>query len=874
VGQELREDPRVLDVTAFVGTSSPRFHTLYEPRIPARHRAQLIVNTRSDEDTIEVIREYEPRLSSTSPEGWVRLKQLDLQNSPAPVEARFSGDDLGQLKSIAAQVAAHARTLPGATWVRLDFEEPIPVVEVTPDPDALARLGLSPALLQMTLASTSRKGFEIGSVWEGDYRVPILLAEDPRKSDGMEKLRSQYVSSPLLHAAVPLEELARVEPAWNDGTRVRRNGTPTVTVRVDVRHGVLASTVQTALQEFVDGLGPRRDVSVTWGGEAQDMVEQYTPLTQSLLTSVAFIYLILLFQFRRHRKALVVMLTMPLSLLGAVIGLQITGYPFGFTSFMGVIGLMGIVVRNGIILVGHGEDLRRGGLGLREAAIAAGKRRMRPIFLTSAAAAVGVIPMITSRSTLWGPMGAVTCFGLLLAMVLTLLVLPVVYWLVVRGGDDSPRPTAGLIAGVTAVLALTFGSLPALAQTDDAPLSLEDCKALAASRNVEVERADAGLRSAEHMRSAARIAYMPQVSAFGGAMSTSSPLVSLGIPGVPGSTVDAAKDGYLTAVTAVQPVYAGGRIANSNRLADVGVRAAGHQKTLTSRDARLEAEAKYWQVVALAEKDRTLRAYQDTLAALEEEARDAVASGLSTRNDLLEVSLERGKAAVQRLELESARRLAARDLRRFLGLPDGDRIALADTAPPEPIRPTADPDAERAAKDRRVEIQLLEATVESERLQAKLKRGEGLPTVSVGGTAFRYDLSGPGTHDRAIVFATVGVPITGVWKGKRESSAALERKRAAELRLADARRLVAEEVSKSWDDLDSAWNACRVADLGVEQADVNLAEMRDGYDSGLETFSDLLEAQTLVHQASDRRIDARIAVVLKRSAYLRAIAAE
>lgn len=888
----LREDPRVVDVTSFVGTSSPRFHTLYEPRIPARHRAQLIVNTVSDEATIELIRDYEPKLATSMAEGWIRLKQLDLQNSPAPVEARFSGDDLDALRAIAARVEAHARTLPGASWVRLDTEEPMPVVEVSPDHDSLARLGLSPALLQMTLASTSRKGFEIGGVWEGDYRVPVLLADDPRRAETLEELRSQYVSSPLLAAAVPLEELGRVQPVWHEGTRVRRNGTPTVTVRVDVRHGVLASTVQQPLEAFVDSLGPQRDVTVTWGGEAQDMVEQYTPLTQSLLTSVGFIYLILLFQFRRHKKALVVMLTMPLSLLGAVVGLQLTGYPFGFTSFMGVIGLMGVVVRNGIILVGYAEELQHGGMALREAAIAAGKRRMRPIFLTSAAAAVGVIPMITSRSTLWGPLGAVTCFGLLVAMVLTLLVLPVIYWLIVRKGDGAPAPVNGLAAAAV-VLALVGVGSPALAQgTVDAPLSLDQVKELAARHNVEVERAEAALRSAERKRRAARIDYLPQVEAIGGGMEASAPLLELDAPGgqlpvfdasgaptgdtalFPGVEVEAAQDGDLAALTAIQPLYAGGRIRNANRLAEVGVSAAEDEHVKSRRDARIEAEAKYWQIVALAEKDRTLSAYEEMLAELERQARDAVAAGLSTRNDLLAVSLERGNAAVQRLELESARRLAARDLRRFLGLPDRGDISLADAQPPQPVRPQPDRGSEVGAVNRRVEIRLLERAVEAEGLRAQLARGEGLPTLSLGATASRGSFEGLGAEERAAVFMTVRVPVTGLFKAKHQAAAALEEQRSAELRLADARRLVAQETAKAWDDLDAAWNASQVADLGVEQAEVNLAEERDGYENGFGTLSDLLEAQTLLHQATERRIDARIALVLRRSEYLRAIAAE
>jgi multidrug efflux pump subunit AcrB len=137
------------------------------------------------------------------------------------------------------------------------------------------------------------------------------------------------------------------------------------------------------------------------------------------------------------------MLTMPLSLFGAATGLVACGYPFSLTAFVGIIGLMGIVVRNGIILVGYADELRAEGMELKEAAIAAGKRRMRPIFLTSMAAAVGVVPMILSRSLLWGPLGAVTAFGLVLSMILTLFVLPVAYWLVSR----TERPIAGIPEG-------------------------------------------------------------------------------------------------------------------------------------------------------------------------------------------------------------------------------------------------------------------------------------------------------------------------------------------------------------------------------------------------------------------------------------------
>jgi multidrug efflux pump subunit AcrB len=170
--------------------------------------------------------------------------------------------------------------------------------------------------------------------------------------------------------------------------------------------------------------------------------ENITPFKYSLAVSVVAIFLILMFQFKNVKSSLLIMVTLPLSVFGAAFGVFVTGYPFGTTAFIGLIGLMGIVVRNGVIFISYAEHLRHElGHSLEEAAISAGKRRMRPIFLTSAAAAVGVIPMILSRSALWGPLGAVICFGLLFALVLSLLVMPVLYYLVHKKDFEKVEET-------------------------------------------------------------------------------------------------------------------------------------------------------------------------------------------------------------------------------------------------------------------------------------------------------------------------------------------------------------------------------------------------------------------------------------------------
>ena len=124
-----------------------------------------------------------------------------------------------------------------------------------------------------------------------------------------------------------------------------------------------------------------------------------------------------MFDFRSLKKSLLIMATMPLTIFGAALGMLVTGYPFSITAFIGMVALSAIVVRNGIIYVHYAEELRADhGYGPEEAAVAAAKRRMRPIFLTAMAAAVGVIPMVPSGSALWGPLGSVICFGLLFAL--------------------------------------------------------------------------------------------------------------------------------------------------------------------------------------------------------------------------------------------------------------------------------------------------------------------------------------------------------------------------------------------------------------------------------------------------------------------------
>jgi multidrug efflux pump subunit AcrB len=223
-----------------------------------------------------------------------------------------------------------------------------------------------------------------------------------------------------------------------------------LTVRMDVNQDAIANAVLLDLQPAIEKIKLPAGVELRYGGELELQGENQGPMGTALGVSIILIFLILLWHFKHLKHALLSITTMPLSLLGASFGLFIMGYPFGFTSFLGLLALCGIVVRNGIILIDFAEELRlHEGKSVFEAAKLSAERRMRPIFLTSSAAAVGVIPMVISRSSLWGPLGTVICFGLLLSMLLTLFVLPTLYWLFFRK-EDNINPAKEVPETVTA----------------------------------------------------------------------------------------------------------------------------------------------------------------------------------------------------------------------------------------------------------------------------------------------------------------------------------------------------------------------------------------------------------------------------------------
>jgi len=423
----LSRDPRITVIASFVGASSPRFHTLYSPAFPSRNYGQMVVLTESAEVTPDVLDRYSRELRGAWPQADVKWKQLVMAVARSPIEIRISGDSIPALRRAAERVAAIVRETEGTEFVRTDFAQPLQSVDVELRHDEAARLGISSSLLAWSLMAGTT-GLPVATVWEGDYPLSVNIRA-AREARTPADLADQHVTAPFLAAAVPVRSVADLRPGWSEGEIAHRNGVRAITVSAEVDRALYSSEVFNAIRPRVDALALPEGVSVSYAGDWLDSQDYITPFYYSLAVSIVIIFLILMVQYRNVSTSLLIMTTLPMSVFGAALGMLVTGYPFGVTAFIGIVGLMGVVVRNGIIYVTFAEDLRRAhGHSIEQAAIAAGKRRMRPIFLTSAAAAMGVVPMILSGSSLWGPVGAVVCFGLLFALLLSLFLLPVLYY--------------------------------------------------------------------------------------------------------------------------------------------------------------------------------------------------------------------------------------------------------------------------------------------------------------------------------------------------------------------------------------------------------------------------------------------------------------
>ncbi|MBQ6965174.1 MAG: efflux RND transporter permease subunit [Bacteroidaceae bacterium] len=421
----LEQDERTVSVTSFIGCASPRFHTAYAPKVAGRNYAQFIVNTISQEATVEMLDQYEPLYSEHFPNAFVKFKQLDFQNFN-PFEYRFYGEDIDSLRAVGEQMVAEMRKNPNLMNVHADWENPRPLIEVELNPVATSQLGLNRTMTELQL-SLSTGTTKVGQVWEDDYEVPIMLKDIRKEALDCDGVNDLYLSS--VGATVSLRQMGDAHPAWGATHILHRGGERCLTVTCDLKRNVFPAPIHKELQRIATTqIHLPEGVRFELGGEPENDIEMGAPIAQGLIVAVIIIFFFILFNFKNYKLTLVCLAAIALCLPGAFLGLALMNRAIGITAVFGFITLMGMIMRNEILIFEHANGLVRKGWTVRDAAYDAGRRRMVPIFLTTATTAVGVVPMIVAATNFWMPVGVSIFAGGIGALIMVVTVLPVVYW--------------------------------------------------------------------------------------------------------------------------------------------------------------------------------------------------------------------------------------------------------------------------------------------------------------------------------------------------------------------------------------------------------------------------------------------------------------
>ena len=426
----LKADPRVKSITAFVGMASPRFHMTYAPEaVPTQAYAQLIVNTISDNATKEMMSEYSQQYENLFPMAQIRFKQMDYQVVNAPVEYYITGDNYNKISPVRDSLIAFMKQDPDLFFVHSDYDGVEEIVEVDLNIDEANRLGVTQAVLSVYLAG-ALSGSNLVSIWERGYNLPTKIYTEGLHDIDYEQLGDMLIPTTHPGVWVPLRQIATLRPSFAHDNLTHRNGMRCITVLADVMPGAGQLAQFKKINRYIKTLDLPEGVRIEEGGSKAVTMATMPSIIQSIIAAIVVMFLVLIVHYRKIGISFLSLSVSVLCIFGASFGLWLFGLDVSVTAMLGIISLIGIIVRNAIIMYDHAAELReKEKISVHEAAYEAGLRRMRPIFLTSATTALGVIPMIIAKTLLWEPMGVVICFGTILTFPMVVTVLPVAYCL-------------------------------------------------------------------------------------------------------------------------------------------------------------------------------------------------------------------------------------------------------------------------------------------------------------------------------------------------------------------------------------------------------------------------------------------------------------
>jgi multidrug efflux pump len=424
--QRMKREPGVEGVTSWIGSGVPRFYLPLDQIFPQSNVSQVIVVPK-DVPTREDLRKRMPELlASEFPDARGRVKLLpNGPPVPYPVQFRVVGNEAEQVRLWADRAKDALRANPNMRGVNDNWNESVKVMRLAIDQDKARALGVTSQSIALA-SRTILSGSNVGQYREGDRLIDIVLRQPQDERDTVTALNSAYLPT-TTGRSIPMNQIAQVTIGWEPGVLWRENRQYAVTVQGDVVEGIQGPTVTAQiwpeLQKLQASMPPGYAIQIA--GAVEESSKGQGSIAAGVPVMLFIIFTLLMLQLHSFSRAILVFLTGPLGIAGVAAALLLLNRPFGFVALLGVIALMGMIMRNSVILIDQIEKDRERGVPTWDAVVEAAVRRFRPIVLTAAAAVLAMIPL--SRSVFWGPMAVAIMGGLVVATALTLLALPAMY---------------------------------------------------------------------------------------------------------------------------------------------------------------------------------------------------------------------------------------------------------------------------------------------------------------------------------------------------------------------------------------------------------------------------------------------------------------
>ena len=421
-------------ITEFDGGGGPRFWFSVSPELQQLNYAQLVVQVDDKEDTRYLVPYLQERIAKVVAGARVDVRELETGKPVGiPVSIRISGEDIPKLRAFAEQAKAILRATPGAARVRDDWGADTFAVKLEVDPDRASLANVTNLDVAQSSAA-AMTGVTVGHLREGDRELAIISRLRPEERAQLNEIENLYVNAQNSTQKVPLGQVSRITYSLQTEKIRRRNQFRTITVSAFPAAGLLPSQVLKVALPKLEELHQAMPVDYRFdiGGEAEEQTKSFHSMAIVFGLLLAAIYLALVLQFRNAVKPLVVFAALPYGAAAAVVALVVMDAPLSFMALLGIISLMGVIVSHVIVLFDFIEEMHERGEPMRDALLDAGLMRLRPVLITVVATVLGLVPLALHGGPLWQPLCYAQIGGLSFATVVTLLLVPVLYTIVIQ----------------------------------------------------------------------------------------------------------------------------------------------------------------------------------------------------------------------------------------------------------------------------------------------------------------------------------------------------------------------------------------------------------------------------------------------------------